>query len=165
MCLQRAYVVCLVSHISTDSDVLMRVFRNTGGGQHGSLQGAAAATLASVLSKRMEPQPKLQLIVQLDAAAAVEQWESIATPAGELDEELAEQLTSLLNVLACETIESVKRIENQVISMQVRYPPSPCITLGVRCFEKVRGPRGTPRHYPPSPLYYNWSPTQDCVAI
>lgn len=68
----------------------------------------------------MEPQPKLQLIVQLDAAAAAEQWENIAAPAGELDEPLAEQLTSFLNVLASETIESVKRIENQVISMQVR---------------------------------------------
>lgn len=68
----------------------------------------------------MEAQPKLQLIVQLDAAAAAEQWESIAAPAGELDEALAEELTSFLNVLACETIESVKRIENQVISMQAR---------------------------------------------
>ena len=48
------------------------------------------------------------------------QWENIAAPAGELDEVLAEQLTSFLNVLASETIESVKRIENQVIGMQVR---------------------------------------------
>eukprot|EP00892_Ulva_mutabilis_P003832 jgi/Ulvmu1/1820/UM119_0038.1 len=82
------------------------------------LQGAASATLSAILSKRMEAQPKLQLIQQMYVAPVAAQWEVIANSSGEWDEDVAEHLASFLNVLACETIESLKRIENQFISMK-----------------------------------------------
>lgn len=67
----------------------------------------------------MEAQPKLHLIQQMEVAPVASQWETIANGSGELDEDVAEHLTTFLNVLASETIESLKRIENQFISMQV----------------------------------------------
>jgi len=82
------------------------------------LQGAASATLSAIMSKRMEAQPKLHLIQQMQVAPVAAQWEAVANRSGELDEEMAEHLASFLNVLACETIDSLKRIENQFISMQ-----------------------------------------------
>jgi hypothetical protein len=70
-----------------------------------------------MICKRMEAQPKLQLIHQLDALPVAAQWEAITSSAEE-DEGTVGQMTSFLNSLAFEIIDSVKRIENQFISMQ-----------------------------------------------
>lgn len=95
----------------------------------------------------MEAQPKLHLIQQMRVAPVASQWETVSNGSGELDEDVAEHLTTFLNVLACETIESLKRIENQFISMQVLtdachlvcLPPCGHVQLGhaeiVRCMQ------------------------------
>jgi hypothetical protein len=85
------------------------------------LQGAAADTIAAIISKRMDPLPKLQLVMQLGVVPVAAEWEAILSggSAGEGNMEAAARLSALLNVLALEVIESVKRLENHVISMQV----------------------------------------------
>lgn len=55
----------------------------------------------------------------MQVSLVASRWEAIANGSGELDMDAAEYLTGFLNILACETIESLKRIENQLISMQV----------------------------------------------
>ena len=97
--------------------------RNTRAGDT-ELQGAAAGTLSAILSKRMDAQPKLQLVAQLGLVPVAAQWHSAlpgCSDAGDAD--AAAQLAGLLNVLAFEVIESVKRLENHVISMQAHAPP------------------------------------------
>jgi exportin-T len=85
------------------------------------LQGAAAATLSAILSKRMDPQPKLDLIAQLGIVSVVAQWEHGLPGQAESSDDggSVAQLARLLNVLALEVVECVKRLENHVISMQV----------------------------------------------
>jgi hypothetical protein len=69
----------------------------------------------------MDPQPKLELIMQLGFVPLVAQWEH-GLP-GQADNGdgrgAAAQLARLMNALALEVVESIKKLENHVISMQV----------------------------------------------
>jgi hypothetical protein len=67
----------------------------------------------------MDAQPKLQLIQALGVAPVAARWAD-ALPVAAADPEAAAHVSGLLNTLAYETIESMKRLENQVIGMQVR---------------------------------------------
>ena len=90
------------------------------------MQGCAADTMCAIASKRMDALPKLELLQQLGIAPAVAACEATlrrvsAESKGHDDDatEAASRLSGLVNALALEAIDSVKRLENQAISMQV----------------------------------------------
>jgi exportin-T len=88
------------------------------------LQGAAADTIVAIVSKRMDALPKLELIQQLAVVPVLAQWEEVlrgsADADGDGEGDAAAKIANLLNTLALEAIESIKRLENHIISMQAR---------------------------------------------
>ena len=96
------------------------------------MQPAAADTLAAIASKRMDALPKLELVQQLGVMPVVAQWDAALPGSVELEErsDAAERLAGLLNTLALEAIESIKRLENHVISLQARGDD---VSIGASC--------------------------------
>ena len=95
-----------------------------------SLRGAAADCLTEIVNKRMEAVPKLTLIQSMGIVPRCASWATgFPMPAGvggqkaqESDDErqmLVVKMARLLASLATEVIDSLKRIENQVISFSV----------------------------------------------
>ena len=78
----------------------------------------------------MDAAPKLALLSQLGVVPSLAQWERLCggqegtgrVPGG--SEEAGEKLAGLLNGVALEAVESVKRLENHLVSMQVRSSPA-----------------------------------------
>lgn len=83
-------------------------------GENEELQCAAMGCLAEIAAKRMDAVPKLRLIDQLELVPAAVRW----APRVQRDSELGAKVAWLLDTLAFEVIEGLKRVENQVVSMQ-----------------------------------------------
>ncbi|KAG1677608.1 hypothetical protein FOA52_010389 [Chlamydomonas sp. UWO 241] len=86
------------------------------GARHLGLRAAAADCLTEVVSKRMDAGPKLQLVHSMGIVPLCAQWVN-GFPGGADDEELLLKLARLLATLATEIIDSLKRLENSVISL------------------------------------------------
>lgn len=81
------------------------------------LQTQAAECLSEILAKRMDAQAKLRLVHTLAIVPICAAWRD-AIPGADAGSEVAPALARLVNTLACEVIESLKRIENHVISLR-----------------------------------------------
>lgn len=78
------------------------------------LRGAASDFLSEIVTKRMEPVPKLTLIQQLGVVPLCSGWATHGLP----DDTSALKYAQLLASLATEVLESLKKIENSIVSMQ-----------------------------------------------
>lgn len=82
-------------------------------------QTAAVAVLTEIVSKRMDAGPKLSLIQSLGIVPIVSAWATSGIPGMESDDhELSVASSKLLGTLATEVLESWKKVENSVLSMQ-----------------------------------------------
>jgi len=82
------------------------------------LRGAAAEFLTEIINKRMEASPKLLLIQQLGIVPVCARWASSGLPDGQQAPNLAIKYARLLAVLATEVLESLKKVENSIVSLQ-----------------------------------------------
>jgi len=82
------------------------------------LRGAAAEFLTEIINKRMEASPKLSLIQQLGIVPVCAQWASAGLPDAQQAPNLAIKYARLLAVLATEVLESLKKVENSIVSLQ-----------------------------------------------
>ncbi|GBF91404.1 exportin [Raphidocelis subcapitata] len=103
---------------------------------HSGLRAAATDCVIEVVSKRMEPAAKVQLVENLKIVPACAAWsrtlaaavaaaaagggegEAAAAAAMLEDEELIAKVAKLLATMAGEVMDALKRVENSVISMQ-----------------------------------------------
>mmetsp|Transcript_5354 Transcript_5354/g.11718 ORF Transcript_5354/g.11718 Transcript_5354/m.11718 type:complete len:1077 (-) Transcript_5354:655-3885(-) len=82
-----------------------------------SLRGAAAECLTEVISKRMDAVPKLNLIQSMNIVPQAAMWASGVSLWSHEDSELLSKFANLLAALAMEIMDSIKRLENNVISL------------------------------------------------
>lgn len=82
------------------------------------LRGAAAEFLTEIINKRMEASPKLSLIQQLGIVPVCAQWAIGGLPDAQQAPNLAISYARLLAVLATEVLESLKKVENSIVSLQ-----------------------------------------------
>ena len=79
---------------------------------------AAAMVLTEIVSKRMDPSAKLDLLQRLGIVPICAQWATTGIPVSIDEPELAIAYSKLLASLATEVLESWKRVENSLLSMQ-----------------------------------------------
>lgn len=82
-------------------------------------QVSAVSVLTEIVSKRMDAGPKLNLVSGLGLVPIAARWSETGVPGMETDDhELAVASSKLLTNIASEILESWKKVENSVISMQ-----------------------------------------------
>lgn len=80
-------------------------------------RAAAAGVLTEVVAKRMEAGAKLTLIQTLGVVPVCAQWATTGLPGVDDEHELSVKFSKLLASLATEVLESMKKVENSVLSM------------------------------------------------